>query len=70
MISAQTVDSPQLEAAASALYGAVAGLFLAALAAWLLGRQNLRASFALVLLVVPGWLCLRILDEPFLVGLW
>jgi len=63
------VGSPQLEAATSALHGAVAGLFLAALAAWLLGRRNLRASFALVLLVVPGWLCLRVLGEPYLGGL-
>jgi energy-coupling factor transporter ATP-binding protein EcfA2 len=63
------VGSPQLEAATSALHGAVAGLFLAALAAWLLGRRNLRASFALVFLVVPGWLCLRVAGEPYLGGL-
>lgn len=61
----KTMDSPQLEAAMSALYGAITGLILATLAAWLLGRRNLRASFALVLLAVPGWLCWRMLGEPF-----
>ncbi len=69
-LSAQkTTDSPQFEAATSALHGVIAGLVLAMLLAWLLGRRNLGASFAFWPCMVGGWLCLRWLAEPYLGGM-
>ncbi len=50
-------------------YGAIVGLAFALVVAWLLGRRNLRPSFALVLFALPGYLCVRVLGEPFLGGL-
>lgn len=69
MISDPNTESPQLEAALSLFYGATVGLAFALVVVWLLGRRNLRPSFALAALVVPGYLCVSVLDEPFLGGL-
>ncbi len=50
----KTMDSPQLEAATSALHGAIAGLVLAVALAWLLGRRNLHGELCPVAVRTAG----------------
>lgn len=66
LFAQKTTDSPQLEAATSALNGVIVGLVLAVVVGLLLERRNLRGSLALWPCLAGGWICLTWIGDPFL----